>query len=182
MLTGDLVVLPDVERGGVASQSFQGVSEFDLQEREHTMRKSSIATACAAVGFFAVLAGGAVATAQEIPLSGGTPSVAAEKDSNAAPGVARAGCELFTWEVGQSGNNLGVRGARQGCSDWGAITVELRKARPFMPDLNLAQASNSGTGYIDAVAYAGCNGRAQYFGKTISATGTTKEGPRFNRC
>lgn len=92
----------------------------------------------------------------------------------------RQGCRIIVWEVGQTNQALGVRGGREGCSNYATYTVDLRRNRTWLPDESLATAT--GGGNSTAVAYAGCKGTGTYFGEVRSSTGNKAQGPRLTRC
>lgn len=103
-------------------------------------------------------------------------------DRSTAPGALQAACRLAVWPVSQdySTNWLGVAGGRFDCANYATYTVELRRARPIIPDVHLGTAWGQGNG--TATAFAACDGRADYYGRVISSTGNRMDGPHTGLC
>lgn len=145
-----------------------------------------------ALGCMAI-AGGGAATAMAEPSWGvpNTVSDAVPADQQGAgmlsvPGpsgtdaTVAAACRLHTWPVAQIGNELHVRGGRFDCANWSNWRVELHRNRQNWSDVKLATVYSGGNG--SAVAIAGCDGRAEYYGRTISDTGNQVTGARGVFC
>ena len=116
------------------------------------------------------------AGSQTPPPGAGVPDGPSVNKGAGARAAAAGDCRLYTWPIAQNGSNVYVRGGRFDCGNFATYQVQLRRARPVLPDVVVGTADGSGNGSV--VAAGGCQGRNQYFGQTFSSTGNNIQGAR----